>query len=192
MDIAAATPRRQSADERREAVLEAAFTAFAAGGLHGVSTDEIARAAGISQPYLFRLYRTKQELFLAAIERGFERTLSTLQQSAVGRHPDEIFQAMGDAYQTLLLGDRRILLMQMQSYAACDDHDVRTVVRRGYGELYTYVERVSGKSDDEVRLFFAMGMLMNVLAAMDAGAVDEGWAQRCLAFCAITGEPPRP
>ena len=191
MGSAAATPRRQSADERREAVLEAAFTAFAAGGLHGVSTDEIARAAGISQPYLFRLYRTKQELFLAAIERGFERTLSTLQQAAVGRHPDEIFKAMGDAYETLLLGDRRILLMQMQSYAACDDHDMRAVVRRGYGELYTYVERVSGKTDDDVRLFFAMGMLMNVLAAMDAGGLDEGWAQRCLAFCAITGEPPR-
>ena len=98
---------------------------------------------------------------------------------------------MGDAYQTLLLGDRSILLMQMQSYAASDDHDVRAVVRRCYGELYTYVERVSGKSDDEVRLFFAMGMLMNVLAAMDAGGLDEGWAQRCLAFCAITGEPPR-
>jgi AcrR family transcriptional regulator len=191
MGIAAATPRRQSADERREAVLEAAFTAFAAGGMHGVSTDEIARAAGISQPYLFRLYRTKKELFLAAIERGFSRTLATFQQAAVGKHPDEIFPAMGMAYIAMLESDRRMLLMQLQSYAGCDDNDVRDAVRKGFGELYTYVERVSGASEDEVRGFFAQGMLLNVMAAMDAGALQEGWADRCLAFCAVTGEKPQ-
>ncbi len=125
LSIAATAPRRQSADERREAVLEAAFTAFAAGGLHGVSTDEIARAAGISQPYLFRLYRTKKELFLAAIGRGFERTIETFREAAAGKRPEEIFPAMGLAYIALLQADRRMLLMQLQSYAGCDDHDVR-------------------------------------------------------------------
>ena len=191
MTSAAATaPRRQSADERREAVLDAAFTAFAAGGLRGTSTDEIARAAGISQPYLFRLYRTKKELFLAALEHGHRRTLSTMQQAAVGRHPDEIFAAMGLAYTQLLASDRRLLLMQLQGYATCDDHEVREAVRSGFGELYTYVERVSGKPADEVRAFFATGMLLTVLAAMDAGSLADGWAQRCLAFCAVTGEKP--
>lgn len=187
-----ATPRRQSADERREAVLEAAFTAFAAGGLHGVSTDEIARAAGISQPYLFRLYRTKQELFLAALAHGHRRTLATMQQAAVGKSPDDIFPAMGRAYAELLAGDRRLLLMQLQGYASCDDHEVREAVRRGFGELYTYVERVSGKTQDEVRAFFATGMLLNVLAAMDATALEDGWAQRCAAFCTQRGEQPHP
>jgi AcrR family transcriptional regulator len=191
MGIATATPRRQSADERREAVLEAAFTAFAAGGLHGVSTDEIARAAGISQPYLFRLYRTKKELFLAALQHGHQRTLATMQGAAAGKGPEEIFPAMGQAYTELLAGDRRLLLMQLQGYATCDDHEVREAVRSGFGELYTYVERVSGKSADEVRAFFATGMLLNVLAAMDAGSLQEGWAERCLAFCAVTGEPPK-
>lgn len=190
LSIAATAPRRQSADERREAVLEAAFTAFAAGGLHGVSTDEIARAAGISQPYLFRLYRTKKELFLAAIERGFERTLGTFQDAAAGKSAEDIFPAMGRAYIALLQADRRMLLMQLQSYAGCDDHDVREAVRAGFGRLYTYVERASGASNDEVRAFFAQGMLLNVLAAMDAGALHEGWADRCLEICNVTGEKP--
>jgi AcrR family transcriptional regulator len=183
MTVAPTPPRRQSADERREAVLEAAFTAFAAGGLHGVSTDEIARAAGISQPYLFRLYRTKKELFLAALAHGHARTLA-------GRSPDENFPAMARAYAELLAGDRRLLLMQLQGYATCDDHEVREAVRAGFGELYAYVERVSGASADEVRSFFATGMLLNVLAAMDASTLADGWAQRCLAFCAVTGEKP--
>ena len=190
LSVAATAPRRQSADERREAVLEAAYTAFAAGGLHGVSTDEIARAAGISQPYLFRLYRTKKELFLAALEHGYRQVLTAMQQAAVGKGAEEIFPAMGMAYQELLLRDRRMLLMQLQGYATCDDPDVRAVVRAGFGELYTYVERVSGKSQDEVRMFFATGMLLNVLAAMDAADIREGWAERCLAFCHVVGDGP--
>ena len=42
-----------------------ARAAFARGGLHGTSTEEIAEAAGISQPYLFRLFGTKKRLFVA-------------------------------------------------------------------------------------------------------------------------------
>ncbi|MGI8973754.1 MAG: TetR/AcrR family transcriptional regulator, partial [Gaiella sp.] len=68
---------RQTADERREAVLEAARPAFAAGGLHGTSTEDIAEAAGISQPYLFRLFGTKKKLFVANVERCMEETLQT-------------------------------------------------------------------------------------------------------------------
>ena len=51
---------------------------FAIGGYNGTSTEAIAREAGISQPYLFRLFRTKKELFIAC------RTAPT---SASGRVP---------------------------------------------------------------------------------------------------------
>ncbi len=73
-----------TADERREAVLAAARTAFAEGGYYGTSTDAIADAAGISQPYLFRLYGTKKELFIAAVRRCFRETLETFQRAAEG------------------------------------------------------------------------------------------------------------
>ena len=65
---------RRTSDERREEILEAAFTAFSETGFEGTSTDDIAAAVGISQPYLFRLFGTKKELFLAAVERCFEET----------------------------------------------------------------------------------------------------------------------
>ena len=48
------------------------------------------------------------------------------------------------------------------------------------GELFRYVERVSGKSPSEIRDFFAVGMLMNVAAAMDLPQIcgdDDTWAQ---------------
>jgi AcrR family transcriptional regulator len=70
-----ATTTRQTAAERREAVLEAASAEFALRGLHGASTDAIARRAGISQPYLFRLFGSKKELFIAVVDRCYDRTL---------------------------------------------------------------------------------------------------------------------
>jgi hypothetical protein len=71
----------------------------------------------------------------------------------------------------------------MQAYAACDDAEIRDVVRRGYGELVEYVERVSGLPADRVSHFFARGMLLNVIASMDLLQADEGWAERLIDGC---------
>ena len=89
LDVNRATTARKSAEERREDVLQAAREVFAHHGLSGASTDEIARRAGISQPYLFRLFRTKKELFLAAVERCFSETRDTFEQAAEGKTGDE-------------------------------------------------------------------------------------------------------
>ena len=71
---------RSTAAERRDAVLRAAQVAFARGGLHGTSTEEIAEAAGISQPYLFRLFGTKKKLFVATVERCLADTLEVFRR----------------------------------------------------------------------------------------------------------------
>src|SRR5947207_3309352 len=160
-----ATTTRQSAEERREAVLDAAQIEFAARGLHGGSTEEIAKRAGISQPYVFRLFGSKKDLFKAAVARCLRETLETFQRAAEGKRGEEALTAMGEAYMQLL-ADRTRLRAQMQAYAACDDPDIRAIVRDGYGDLVAYVERVSGLPPDEVSRFFANGMLINVLASM--------------------------
>jgi hypothetical protein len=89
---------------------------------------------------------------------------------------------MGDAYGELLV-DRTRLRAQMQAYAACDDPDIREVVRNGYGDIVSYVERVSGLPEEEVTRFFAVGMLMNVMASMDLWESPEAWSERLLAGC---------
>jgi len=164
-----------SAEERRELVLEAAVAEFAARGLAGTSTEDVARAAGISQPYLFRLFPTKKALFLALVERCFQRIADAFTAAAGDKTGEEALAAMGDEYHRLL-GDRTLLLLQMQAYAACEDPDIRAAARAGFKRLWALVERVSGLPADQVVSFFAMGMLMNVAAAMDLPAVDERWA----------------
>src|SRR3954453_2573717 len=174
---------RMTAEDRREDVLDAALVAFAAAGYEGTSTEDIARAAGISQPYLFRLFGTKKELFKASVARCFRRTLATFQDAAEGLRGEEALQAIGTRYREVLLEDRTYLRAQMQSYAACDDPEICRVVRDGFGDLVAYVERVSGLPPEEVAGFFAKGMLLNVLAAMNLGAGGEPWAERLLEGC---------
>lgn len=174
---------RKTKDDRREEILVAAMSVFAEQGLHGASTDEIARRAGISQPYVFRLFGTKKELFAAVVARCFRQTLEVFQAAAEGKRGEEALQAIGDAYAALLGGDDSYLRGQMQAYAACGDPDLRAVVRDGYGDLVAYVERVSGLPPVEISRFFATGMLMNVLSSMHLDNPTEPWAQRLIAGC---------
>ena len=178
---------RKSAEERREEILEAALVEFAAHGLYGGSTEAIARAAGISQPYVFRLFGTKKELFTATIERCMRGTLEMMQSAAAGLKGEEALHAIGEAYAERLATDPTYLHSQMQAYAACDDPAIRTVVRNGYRELVDYVERVSGLPPERVSHFFAKGMLLNVIASMDLLGADEGWAQRLIEGCRQDG-----
>ena len=177
------TTQRKTADERRESILEAAREEFAARGLHGASTDEIARRAGISQPYLFRLFGTKKKLYIATVERCMADTLEIFRQASRGLRGEEALRAMGSAYGDLVVSDRTRLLGQMQAYASCADADVREAIRRGYGELFRFVEAVADVPAKDVARWFASGMLWNVIAAMDLANEPEPWAQRLLEGC---------
>ena len=171
---------RMSADERRESVLRAAIVEFSKGGLAGTSTEDIARRADISQPYLFRLFGTKKELFLAAIERTFDRALAILVEAAGDRTGEEAKMAMAGAYR-MFLNDRTLLLTQMHAYAACDDDDVRRVTQTSFGKLWLAVAEITGLEDDDLIAFFGHGMLLNMAAAMDLMAViDLPWVKACL------------
>ena len=170
-----AAPSRMSADQRRDQVLDAALTEFAHGGLAGTSTEAIAERAGISQPYLFRLFRTKRELFIAAANRCFENIAEAFASAADGRAGVEAMQAMGESYDGLI-ADRDNLLAQLQMYAACGDPDIGDCARAGFRKLYNQVHAASGASPAEMALFFATGMLCNVATALQLDEVDEPWA----------------
>ena len=178
-----ATAPRHTAAERRESILDAALIEFAGGGLEGTSAEDVAKRAGISQPYLFRLFGTKKELFKATVSRCFRETLETFQRAAEGKRGEEALKAMGDAYVEKLLSDRTRLRIQMQAYSACDDPEICELVRNGYGDLVAYVERVSNVPPEEVAKFFATGMLLNVFASMNVIERPEPWSERLLAGC---------
>jgi AcrR family transcriptional regulator len=178
-----AVSTRKSATERRDEILEAALVEFAAHGLDGGSTEAIAKAVGISQPYVFRLFGTKKQLFMATVERCLRGTLEMFHTASAGLNGEDALHAIGEAYSERLASDPAYLRSQMQAYAACDDPEIREVVRRGFGALVEYVERVSGLPSERVSHFFAKGMLLNVMASMDLLVATEGWAERLIEGC---------
>jgi AcrR family transcriptional regulator len=179
---------RHTADERRTEVLKAAVAEFALHGLHGTSTEMIAKRIGISQPYIFRLFSSKKELFLAAIDQCFDRVEAAFRSAAaepatphersghLALSPVEArLHAMGHAY-LQLLAKRELLLFQMQAYAACSDDEVRRKVKLRWGRLMKVTGEISGASEDALTAFFARGMLMNVFASI--GLVPEKAAEK--------------
>jgi AcrR family transcriptional regulator len=174
---------RMTASERKDDVLDAALVEFAERGYEGTSTEDIARRAGISQPYLFRLFGTKKDLYLASVGRSYRDTLELFQRAAEGKRGEEALHAIGQAYMEQLETNRVWLRGQMQGYAASEDPDIRSVARAGFGDLIAYVRRVSGADWPVIWQFFATGMLLNVLASMHVHDDPEPWMSELLEGC---------
>jgi AcrR family transcriptional regulator len=180
MAKAAATSVRtlSTADERREDVLRAAIKVVGPRGLYGTPTMEIAAAAGISHAYLFRLFPTKIELFVAVLARSFRQIHDAMVEAAVTARSDgrPVRDAMAEAY-TSLLQDPGVLLTQLQGQAAASEPVVRDELRRGFQMLYEMVDREWGATPGEIQAFFAHGMLCNVIAAMQLSDLHDPWAE---------------
>jgi AcrR family transcriptional regulator len=168
-----------TAQDRREAVLHAAARVFSQRGIYGTPTAAVAKEAGISQAYLFRLFPTKNELATALVERSHDRILHTFAEAAAKAKASgqDVFEAMGEAYAELLR-DRELLLLQLHAHAAAPSiPEVREATRDGFRRIVELVQRETGAPAEDVQRFIAKGMLLNVLGAVDAPAVDADWAR---------------
>ncbi|TDO44144.1 TetR family transcriptional regulator [Kribbella sp. VKM Ac-2527] len=156
------TRTRLTAAERGEEVLRAAVLAFGESGYAGTKTDEIARLAGVSQPYVIRLFGTKQQLFLATVQRVCDRVEQTFRDAAA-EQPD--LASLGDAYHSLMT-ERELLVVLLHGFSASADPAIGDTVRARFGGIYKLVRELTGASAEEAREFIATGMLLTVMAAM--------------------------
>ncbi|MFD7775192.1 TetR/AcrR family transcriptional regulator [Streptomyces sp. NPDC059753] len=145
---------RLSADERREAVVRAAFAEFAGRGYHGTSTEAIAQRVGVSQPYLFRFFPTKQDLFEAATDRCFQRLAQ-----ALGEAPATL-EGMSRAYAELRADrDVPLMLLQAAATAASPGQDAFAArVRRGWLDLWDLAGERTGAPPAELAALFARSL----------------------------------
>jgi AcrR family transcriptional regulator len=175
---------RKSAELRREEILAIAVRHFAEGGYRGTSTEAIAREAGISQPYLFRLFPTKRQLFLDCSDRACEHVAAVFRRVAAEVPAAQRLERMGRAYVEELLPERHEIQLLMQSYAAAADRDIQEHVRTRYGQLVEEVAALAEVEPGETFTFFAHGMLLNIVATLDLPAIagSERWAAQWTAF----------
>ena len=183
-----ATRKLSTADERRDALVTAATGVFAERGFHAAPTLQIARAAGISQAYLFRLFPTKVDLFVAVCGTTRTRMIATFAEAAAHARAagSDTLEAMGGAYAQLVETESDVLLIQLHAQAAAGQElRIRDAMRKTFGELYELVARESAAGPEELRSWFAHGMLINVMTAMRADELAEGWAR------ALSDPPPQ-
>jgi AcrR family transcriptional regulator len=179
--IAKQTKQRVPAAERRDALIAAAIEEFAVGGLHSTPVDRIARRVGVAQPYVFSLFPTKRDLFIAAVERGFKlvgdlftETAADIRQAHAGTTLTSatILKAFGERYTEMLFSNRPMLMLQLHAYAACDDEVIREHVRAAYEQLGRHVQELTGVDEDKLNEFLSIGMWLNVQAAIRSDYLD--------------------
>ena len=186
------TRKRVPAAERRDALIEAAVHHFAHGGLQGTKVSAIAADVGVAQPYVFSLFPTKRDLFLAAVGRCFgkigaffEAVSKEYDEKGPAEPDEDKLKAIGRAYMGAIADNPHILLLQLQAYAACgDDPGIQAAVRSYYARLIELSRSLTGFDDERIDQFFQMGMWCNVAAALGVEdfSVTSGWVEGALAL----------
>ena len=159
-------PTRLSAEERREQIILAATAAFGARGYDGTTTDDVARAAGVSQPYVVRLFGSKEKLFLGALGDALDRLVATFREAIAATGPgEERARAIGDAYVDLL---RRRGLHQIlsQSFLLGSHPVIGPAARDGFASIWRLLREEAGMDTQAADLFLAQGMLINTLLGL--------------------------
>lgn len=168
--------KRIPSADRREQVLDIAAEMFATHGLHGVSAEDVARRAGITHAYVFRLFGTKKNLFLEVVQRAFDRMTTIMQEAAGEATGLEALAQIGLRYNENL-ADTTLLRLQLQAFAACGDPEVRDAVRESFGRLWQTVSDAAGLEPVQIKAFMAFGMLLNTGAALDLPELDTAWSR---------------
>lgn len=168
--------------DRRDLVLDAAVEEFGEHGWHGARIERIAARAGISHPYLLRLFSSKRDLFIAAMERAFDRMEETFTEAVEQDEADPIL-ALGEAYRLLLHDEPGALRLHMQALAVAGDTDVGPAVTSRYAALLERMRELSGASEDRVRTCFAVGLTLTVVTVLDLPdrRADLRWGAKLLA-----------
>jgi len=173
---------RRTADERREDVLAVAIVEFATLGLHGASTVTIAERAGISQPYVLRLFGTKRALFLACVERVVAQIMSRWQGAMAtmepGAPPEARLRTLGAQYAGLVHEVHGLRLV-LQAFGSAEDPEIRAAVHRSLRAMTGWLMEATGASRPATQQFLAYGMMLTVAASIQAADIagEELWAR---------------
>jgi TetR/AcrR family transcriptional regulator len=162
---------RMRSEDRRELILAAATSVFGERGYVGTTTDAVAKAAGVSQPYVVRMFGTKESLFLEVLERGLGKLLATFTSALNDTSPlpegvhDTVGSRVGRAYADML-SDRGLLLSLMQSFLLGADPVIGPVARAGFIRVYRFLREEAGMTSEEADGFLAHGMMMNTMVGL--------------------------
>jgi AcrR family transcriptional regulator len=128
---------RLPAAERRSAIVESALHVFSEGSYAGATTAEIARAAGVSEPILYRHFASKRDLYFACLDEAWCRIRSRLETSFEQLGPAEAWRTMRSS----AMREMKTLLPSLWMQAiteAGEDPEIRRFVRKHMREVHDF------------------------------------------------------
>jgi TetR/AcrR family transcriptional regulator len=170
---------RISADERREQILQAAREQFGRSGYVGTTTDQIARAAGISQPYVVRMFGTKEQLFVQVLQRACTEVLESFREAAEGVEPEDLAHALGEAYIDLV-SDNGLLRTLAQGFLSGADPVIGPVAREGFLRIYRFLRDEAHLEPEALASFLSHGMLINTVLNLELLRSDDADADELI------------
>ncbi len=162
--MSSVTVSRMKSEDRRELILQAATDVFGQFGYYGATTDQVAKAAGVSQPYVVRMFGTKERLFLEVIERALGFILTSF-RAVIAEGLHDLQPRLGSAYVDLLR-QRGLLLSLMHSFVLGGDPAIGARAREGFLEVYRFLRDEAGLSPEDANRFLEGGMLLNTLVGL--------------------------
>jgi AcrR family transcriptional regulator len=145
------TVARLPAAERRAAVLDAALRVFGEGSYDGATTAEIARAAGVSEPILYRHFGSKRDLYCACLDEMWRRLQETVDAIvAAETDPREWLFAVPKAFAVLRAKgvDPNQLWIQALNQAG-EDQELRRFVRKHIRDVHDFVADIYRRAQAE-------------------------------------------
>jgi TetR/AcrR family transcriptional regulator len=152
-------------DDRRELILDAAMEVFGDYGYVGTTTAAVARAAGVSQPYVVRMFGTKQQLFLDVLRRAVDILLASFRSALADDDGTTVGLRLGTAYFELA-STRGLLLSLMHAFVLGRDPVIGAAAREGFMCVYRFLRDDAGLAADEVQAFLSSGMLINTVVGL--------------------------
>jgi AcrR family transcriptional regulator len=148
---APAASTRLPAAERRQALIETAIRVFSEGSYRGTTTSEIARAAGVSEPILYRHFASKRDLYLAALDHVWGKARAAW-EDALATTPDvgAAFEAIGRGHVTVRDCKFQMAELWVQALGeAADDAELRRHLRRHMREVHDFVAEMIRRGQAE-------------------------------------------
>jgi AcrR family transcriptional regulator len=148
--MTATAPRMAAADRRRH-LIETAIRLFTEGSYRGTTTSEIARAAGVSEPILYRHFASKRDLYLAALEDVWSRTRETWQRKLEETEDAcAAIEAIGKGHVTVRSPKLQLAELWVQALSeASEDPVLRRHLRRHMREVHDFVADLVRRGQDE-------------------------------------------
>jgi AcrR family transcriptional regulator len=163
------SPKEEKNLDRKQQILAAAAILFAEQGYYKTTTADVARAVGVTQPYVFHFFKSKEALYLAVLEQASERIQRAF--SAVEAPPEKLPEAMGRAFTELLVDYRSEILLVMMAYAT-PEPAIRDYTRAEFNVVF---ERVKNRfeeagipdADAQASVFIAQGLILSMSEVLE-------------------------